>query len=181
MVPKLDTGVGGARKRWKLAKFTMAGILLTLGVTSLGTVANWQLVVSSRSIVNAAIAGAVGVVLEARFSNGPVGRDERRKDVARELQISRHAEQGIRSRARATDGRLRMAARAAHEVEARSDAVGDGLFLGEIRMPGGEHLDLIRGQAGQHTSRPSRAPPTPGAAAPKTAGRAPGAPDQRAA
>src|SRR5438132_14011431 len=55
MVPKLDTGVGGARKRWKLAKFTMAGILLTLGVTSLGTVANWQLVVSSRSIGNASL------------------------------------------------------------------------------------------------------------------------------
>ena len=101
--------------------------------------------------MNAAIAGAVGFVLEARFSNGPVGRDERRKDVARELQISRHAEQGIRSRARATDGRLRMAARAAHEVEARSDAVGDGLFLGEIRMPGGERAhDLAHFGSGGH-------------------------------
>jgi hypothetical protein len=32
--------VGGARKRWKLAKFSMAPISRTLAVTSLGTVAN---------------------------------------------------------------------------------------------------------------------------------------------
>src|SRR5213594_2853696 len=291
MVPKLDTGVGGARKRWKLAKFTMAGILLTLGVTSLGTVANWQLVVSSRSIgnaslvipistlyaspekisrdgfcafqpnrpmrpslpipvdtaadaealldervrgqvvedrgvgdrldesraecrrgnpeddvavadlglevflpdaatagarvagnheqgVDAAVAGAVGIVLEARFSNGPVGRDERRKDVALELQIPRHAEQGIRSRARATDGGLHMAARAAHEVEARTDAVGDGLFLSEIRLPFVEHLSLFRGQAGQRTSRSVRASPNAGVAGSKDGREVPGRPEQ---
>ena len=71
-----------------------------------------------------------------------------------------------------------MAARAAHEVEARSDAVGDGLFLGEIRMPGGEHLDLIRGQAGQHTSRSVRATPNAGVAGSKNGWEVPGCPEQ---
>ena len=48
-------GVGGARKRWKLAKFSMALIWRTLAVTSLGTVANWQFGVSSRSIWNSSL------------------------------------------------------------------------------------------------------------------------------
>src|SRR6267142_740924 len=37
---KLDTGVGGARKRWKFPKLSMALIWPTLAVTSLGTPAN---------------------------------------------------------------------------------------------------------------------------------------------
>src|SRR5262245_31754742 len=39
---KLDTGVGGASKRWKLAKLSMALIVCTFSTASLGTVANWQ-------------------------------------------------------------------------------------------------------------------------------------------
>ena len=49
---KLNTGVGGARKRWKLAKLSMALSVRMFSVTSLGTVANWQLAVSSRSCGN---------------------------------------------------------------------------------------------------------------------------------
>src|SRR5580765_430372 len=52
---KLVTGVGAARKRWKLAKLTIAGSARTLGVTSLGTVAVWQPGVSSRSCWNASL------------------------------------------------------------------------------------------------------------------------------
>src|SRR6267142_300286 len=54
-LPKLATGVGGARKRWKLAKPSMGLTWRTLGVTVLGTVANWQFGVSSRSCWNASL------------------------------------------------------------------------------------------------------------------------------
>ena len=53
-------GVGGARKRWKKANFSIAliasrGVAPSVLVTSLGTVANWQVGVSSRSVWNSSL------------------------------------------------------------------------------------------------------------------------------
>src|SRR5882672_2362560 len=55
-----DEGTGGARKRMKFANRSMApstsiGVVASKLVTSLGTVANWQLAVSSRSVWNSSL------------------------------------------------------------------------------------------------------------------------------
>src|SRR5947208_13922987 len=53
-------GVGGARKRMKKANFSMPLMVSTpvgalVAVTSFGTVVNWQLAVSSRSVWNSSL------------------------------------------------------------------------------------------------------------------------------
>ena len=63
-----------------------------------------------------------------------------------------HAEQGVQRGARAPDGGLTVAARAAHEVEAGPDAVGHPLLLREVFQAHVEHLALVGGQAGNRAT-----------------------------
>src|SRR5262249_35493908 len=83
--------------------------------------------------VDAPVTRAIGIELEASLADRSVTSDERRDGVVHELEVGRvvHAEEGVDRWARASDRRLRMTARAAHEVEARANALVDFLLLGE--------------------------------------------------
>jgi hypothetical protein len=85
--------------------------------------------------VDAAVAAAVGIELEARLANRTGRRDERRYEVADEAEVGRNAEEWIRGGAGAADVGLGVTACTRDEVEARADALRDRLFFGEI-VPG---------------------------------------------
>ena len=97
--------------------------------------------------MDAAVASAVGIVLEASLFDGAVGRDERRHDVARaEPEISDHAEQWVHGGARAPDVRLAVAAPTTHKVETRAEALVEAILLRELFPPRVEHFQLVAGQ-----------------------------------
>ena len=96
--------------------------------------------------VDAAVAAAVGIELEARLANGTGRRDERRDEVADEAEVGRNAEERVRGGAGAAHVGLGVTARTRDEVEARAHALGHRLFFGEIVAADGEHLLLVGGQ-----------------------------------
>ena len=114
--------------------------------------------------VDHAVARPVGMVPEASFPDRAVPCDERWHDIARESECFRHAKQGVHRRARPADGRLGMAARTPHEVEAWANTIGNPLFLREVCQPHDEHLRLIVGEAVNGPARSRSSPPEPGVA-----------------
>ena len=116
--------------------------------------------------VDAAVARAIGLVLEARLAYWPAFGDERRNGVVHEPEVTGvgHAEERIRRRARAPDRWLRVTAGAAHEVESRADPVLHSLLFREVGQSVGEHLLLVGGQVRQHPAGALRSSPHAGVA-----------------
>ena len=123
--------------------------------------------------MDTAVAGTVGIELEASLADGAVRRNEGRNPVpCPEAEGAHHGEQGILRRARAADVRLGMAAPASVEVETRAEAITDFFRLVEVVPPYREHFLLVRVQAGEHATCSRCSPRTPGSRGPRNcAGR----------
>src|SRR5262249_14246944 len=95
--------------------------------------------------VDSAVAGAVGLDLEARFAHGAVAPDERRHDVLR-AERGGHADLRIHGRAGTASRRLGVTASAAVEIETRTEAVPDALHFDEGVLAGVEEGLLSGGE-----------------------------------
>src|SRR5262249_23297983 len=105
--------------------------------------------------VDAAVAGAIRLELEARFTHGPIALDEGWHEILR-AERRRHPDLRIHGRAGAAGHGLSVAAGAAVEVETRTEAVTDALDFDEGitarvekgLLPGGERREIFAGASG---------------------------------
>src|SRR5262249_48993841 len=109
--------------------------------------------------VDAAIAGAVGLELEARFAHGAIAPDERRDDVLG-AECGRDADLRVRGRAGAAGRGLGVTPGTAVQIETRTETVPDAFRfqkgvtarLEERLLPGRESREIVAGSGGSSTN-----------------------------